>query len=56
MGQFDDAEAGTEMAAGHRHGVDGFLAEFVRDLLYLLDLKFAEVVLACESYRGAASY
>ena len=32
------------MAAGHRHGVDGFLAEFVRDLLHLFDLEFAEVV------------
>ena len=40
-GQFDDAEAGAEVAAGHRHGVDGFLAEFVGDLLHLLDLELA---------------
>ena len=31
-GQLDDAEAGAEMAACHRHGVDGFLAQFVDDL------------------------
>ena len=43
-GQFDDAEAGAEMAAGHRHGVDGFLAQLVRDLLHLLDLELAQVI------------
>ena len=43
-GQFDDAEAGAEMAAGHRHGVDGFQAEFVGDLTHLLDLELAEVI------------
>ena len=43
-GQFDDAEAGAEVAAGHRHGVDGFLAELVRDLPYLLDLELAKIV------------
>jgi hypothetical protein len=40
----DDAEAGAEVAAGHRHGVDGFLAEFVRDLSHLLDLELAKIV------------
>ena len=43
-GQFHDAEAGAEVAAGHRHGVDGFLAEFVRDLMHLLDLELAKIV------------
>ena len=43
-GQFHDAEAGAEMAAGHRNGVDGFLAEFVGDLTHLLDLELAKVV------------
>ena len=27
--QLDDAEAGAEMAAGNRHRLDGFLAQFV---------------------------
>ena len=40
-GEFHDAEAGAEVAAGHRNGVDGFLAEFVRNLAYLLDLELA---------------
>ena len=43
-GEFHDAEAGAEMATGHRHGVDGFLAEFVRDLAHLLDLELAKIV------------
>ena len=30
--QFDDAEAGAEMAAGDSDSVDGLLAQFVRDL------------------------
>ena len=29
-GQLDDAEAGAQMAAGHRHRVDGLLAQLVR--------------------------
>jgi len=43
-GEFHDAEAGAEVAAGHRNGVDGFLAEFVGDLTHLLDLELAKVV------------
>ena len=31
-GQFDDAEPGAEMAAGHGHGVDQILAEFLSEL------------------------
>ena len=42
-GQFDHAEAGAEMAAGHRDGIDGFLAQFVGDLPNLLDLEPAQV-------------
>ena len=36
--QFDDAEAGAEMAAGDGDGVDGFHPQFVGDLPDLLDL------------------
>ena len=43
-GQLDDAEAGAEVAAGHRHGVDGFLTKFVCDLPHLLDLELAKIV------------
>ena len=43
-GQFDDAEAGAEMAAGDRNGVDGFLAQLVGDLPDLLHLEPAQVV------------
>ena len=43
-GQFHDAEASAEVATGHRNGVNGFLAEFVRDLTHLLDLEFAQIV------------
>jgi len=32
------------VATGHRNGVDGFLAEFVRDLTNLLDLELAQIV------------
>jgi hypothetical protein len=37
--QFDDTEAGAEMSAGDRDGVDGFLAQLIGDLLDLLDLE-----------------
>ena len=30
--ELDDAEPGAEMAAGHRHRVDGLGAQFVGDL------------------------
>src|SRR3954452_12082794 len=37
--QFDDAEAGSKMAAGDRDRVDGFLAQLVGDLTELIDLE-----------------
>ena len=43
-GEFDDAEAGAEMAAGHRNRVDGFLTKLVGNLLHLLDLELAKVI------------
>ena len=43
-GQFDDAEARAEMAAGDRNGIDGLLAQLVGDLPKLLDLELAQVV------------
>ena len=43
-GQFDDAEAGAEMAAGDRDRIDGFLAQLVGDLPHLLDLELAQIV------------
>ena len=43
-GQFDDAEAGAEMAAGDRDGVDGFQPQFVGDLPDLFDLEPAQIV------------
>ena len=42
--QFDDAEAGAEMAAGDRDGIDGFLTQLVGDLPDLFDLELAQVV------------
>ncbi len=42
--QFDDTEAGAEMSAGDRDGVDGFLAQLIGDLLDLLDLESAQIV------------
>ena len=42
--QLDDAEAGAEVAAGHRDGVDGFLTKLVCDLPHLLDLELAKIV------------
>jgi hypothetical protein len=35
-GQLDHAEAGAEMAAGDRHGVDRLLAQFVGELAQLI--------------------
>ncbi len=43
-GQLDDAEAGAEMSAGDRDGIDGFLAQFVGDLPHLLHLEPAQIV------------
>ena len=43
-GQFDDAEAGAEMAAGDRNRIDGFLTQFVGDLPNLLHLELAQIV------------
>ena len=43
-GQLDDAEAGAEMAAGHRNRIDGFLTQFVGDLPDLLYLELPQIV------------
>jgi hypothetical protein len=43
-GQFDHAEAGAEVTAGHRDGVDRLLAQFVGDLPDLLDLELAQIL------------
>ena len=43
-GQLDHAQAGAEMAARHRHRVDGFLAQLVGNLPHLVDLQLPEVV------------
>ena len=43
-GEFDHAEAGAEMAAGHGHGVDGFHPQFVGNLPDLFHLEPAQVV------------
>ncbi len=37
--QFDHAEAGAEMAAGHRHGIDGLGAQFLRKLRQIGDIE-----------------
>jgi hypothetical protein len=42
--QFDDAEAGAEMSARYRDGIDGFLAQFIGDLPDLLHLEPAQIV------------
>ena len=42
--QLDDAEAGAEMAAGDRDGVDGLLAQLIGDLAKLVLLEAPEVV------------
>ena len=43
-GQFDDAEAGAEMAAGDRDRIDGFLTQLVGDLPDLFHLEPAQIV------------
>ena len=42
-GQLDHAEAGAEMAAGDRHGVDRLLAQFVGELTQLTLVKATQV-------------
>ena len=42
--ELDHAEAGAEMAAGRRDGVDGLNAQFVSDLPQLSGLKVSEIV------------
>ena len=42
-GQLDHAEAGAEMAAGDRHGVDRLLAQFVGELAQLALVEPAQV-------------
>ncbi len=41
--EFDDAEAGAEMAAGHRDGVDHLLAQFVGKLAQIAAIKRAQL-------------
>ena len=41
--KLDHAQAGAEVAAGHRHRVDGLLAQFVGDLPQLLAFQAAQV-------------
>ena len=57
-GQFDDAEAGAEMAAGYRDGVDRFLTQLVGDLADLVHLEPAQIVRGadCVEKRGLAKY
>ncbi len=43
-GQFHHAEAGAEVAAGHRDRVNRFLTKLISDLLHLLDLELAQIV------------
>jgi hypothetical protein len=43
-GQLDDAEAGPEMAAGDGDGADGFLPEFVGELLEVGRRKAAQIL------------
>jgi len=43
-GEFHDAEAGAEMAAGHGDGVDRFLAKLVGNLPDLVDLQPAQIL------------
>ena len=43
-GQLDDAEPRAQMPAGHRYGVDGFLAQFRRQLLQLLQAESADIL------------
>jgi len=42
--QLDHAEASAEMATGHGDGVDGLLAQLVRDLAKLARFELSEVV------------
>ena len=42
-GQLDDAEAGAEMAAGHRDRADGLGAQFVGNLLQLVFVKATQI-------------
>jgi hypothetical protein len=42
-GQFDDAQAGSEMSAGYRDCVDRLRTQFVGDLPELMVLKLSEV-------------
>ena len=42
-GQFDDAEAGSEMTAGHRNGTDRFGPQFVGNLSELALVQVPQV-------------
>src|SRR6185295_7076749 len=43
-GQLDHAEAGAEMAAGDRYGVDRLLTQFVGELAQLSDIETAKIL------------
>ncbi len=43
-GQFDDAEAGAEMSARYRDGIDGLLTQFIGDLPNLFHIEPAQIV------------
>ncbi len=43
-GQFDDAEAGAEMPARDRDGIDGLLAQFIGDLPDLVHFEPAQII------------
>jgi hypothetical protein len=40
-GEFDDAEAGAEMATRHRCGIDGLGAQFIGEAAQLIRLQSA---------------
>ena len=43
-GQLDDAQAGAQMPAGDRHGIDHLLAQFVCDLTQLAGIQLTQVL------------
>ena len=53
-GQLDHAEAGAEMAAGDRHGIDRLLAQFVGELAQLALVEAAEIGRRNDIDRAAA--
>ena len=41
--QLDHAESGAEMAAGLRHGIDGFGSQLISELLELLSRQILQI-------------